>query len=261
MTQAPFCLFGLALFSKNLNHWLLCSNLLFIDGLLFARLLFAHQLDFVWQKLKIYLKVNSNMPAVATTSDDDIVLVRKKHPEIFENNQLIKEKNAKWKPIKQKLPNISLHNLYIRIQQNRSCNKCNAQGIQDRLKKIFSHHSEISSFWPTIGVTKTVQDTCKSNENNEEIIKEQIPNQSYTYVDEFDTIHKMKYDVNYSNIINSISCNKLEIIYFSKEQLDLLKDVINCELPKSVIVLSSIIDKTKMRSHISEPVSYLSLSC
>ncbi|KAL7290556.1 hypothetical protein TKK_0015323 [Trichogramma kaykai] len=188
----------------------------------------------------------------------------KNHPEIFENEVLIKERNPKWEPILKKLPRISRHNLYIRIQQNRasSCDKKKIQGLRDRLKKYFLYNSENSSIADV--KTEHVNETGIEKENvkpeeKRELIQVEDDQLKY-YEDEYDELHRIKYDVNYGHSVSSISCIKTEIIYFSKEQLDLLKDFINSNAPILFFSLEKMFRKTRMRNYLSEPLSYMSVS-
>ncbi|XP_023319300.1 uncharacterized protein LOC111694633 [Trichogramma pretiosum] len=199
------------------------------------------------------------MPAIALTSDDEIFDVLKQHPEIFDNNgNLTKERHPQWKIIIQKLPKINVHNLYVRVQQNRTSNKKKNNGIQDRLKAFFSYNQDKSI---QITESKYVEE-CRDNENTFETtntLDNSNQQEECFYIDQFDAIHAMKYNVKYFGMINSISSNKLEIIYFSKEQLDLLKKVITSETSLSIILLNEIIEKTRMKSHISEKLSKIYL--
>ncbi|KAL7306686.1 hypothetical protein TKK_0001359 [Trichogramma kaykai] len=176
------------------------------------------------------------MPAIALTSDNEIFDVLKQHPEIFDSNgKLTKERHPQWKIIIQKLPKINVHNLYVR--ENRTSDKKKNNGIQDRLKAFFPYNQDKSI---QITESKYVEE-CRDNENTFETtntLDNSNQQEECFYIDQFDAIHAMKYNVNElgneSIPFAQALTESMNEIFIQNFLLRILK--FNVPLPKYIIV-------------------------
>ena len=67
----------------------------------------------------------------------------------------------------------------------------------------------------------------------------------------------MKYNVKYGGAIHSIGADPFEAIYYSFEQINLLKDTIYLGNEIYLILNQKIIEKTRMKAHICNEISFL----